>query len=95
MAGYGPQERPHVPHRDCGTFMVAGEGIISPPRMRRGGPDQEDTMKQLLLLATLMLLAGCAPEVGSKAWCEAMDAKAKGDWTANEATDYAKHCLFR
>jgi len=48
-----------------------------------------------LVLATLTLLAGCAPEVGSKAWCEKLQAKPKGDWTANEATDYAKHCLFK
>jgi uncharacterized lipoprotein YajG len=61
-----------------------------------GHPKQDDTMKRLLfLLATTLLLAGCAPEVGSKAWCEKMDAKAKGDWTANEAADYAKHCLFK
>ena len=53
-------------------------------------------MKRLLTLAAaLMLLTACSPEVGSKAWCEKMDAKAKGDWTANEATDYAKHCLFK
>lgn len=47
------------------------------------------------LLALLGLLAGCTPEVGSKGWCHAMDAKSKGDWTANEAADYAKHCLFK
>jgi hypothetical protein len=43
----------------------------------------------------LVLLSGCAPEVGSKAWCAGLDEKAKGDWSANEATDYAKHCLFK
>ena len=45
-----------------------------------------------LLLAAV--LTGCAPKVGSEAWCKAMDAKAKGDWTAHEATAYAKHCLL-
>ncbi|MCB5226530.1 DUF3012 domain-containing protein [Alishewanella sp. 16-MA] len=49
----------------------------------------------LALLASVVLLAGCAPEVGSKKWCEQMDTKAKGDWTANEAKDYAKHCILR
>ena len=39
-------------------------------------------------------LAGCTPEVGSEAWCTAMDDKPKGDWTANEAADYARHCLL-
>ena len=42
-----------------------------------------------------MVLAACAPEVGSDAWCENMDEKSKGDWTANEATDYAKNCVFK
>jgi hypothetical protein len=66
------------------------------PAPRRPPRKEQDTMKRLLLaLATLTLLAGCAPEVGSKAWCEAMQAKPKGDWTANEAADYAKHCLFK
>ncbi len=40
-------------------------------------------------------LFGCTPEVGSKAWCEHMEEKPKGDWTANEAADYARHCLLR
>ena len=49
----------------------------------------------LCLSATLLvLLTGCAPEVGSKRWCENMDGKPKGDWSMNEASDYAKHCLF-
>ncbi|MFB3146979.1 MAG: DUF3012 domain-containing protein [Nitrospirales bacterium] len=33
-------------------------------------------------------------EVRSKAWCESMKEKPKGDWTATEATDFAKHCLL-
>jgi len=41
----------------------------------------------------LSILA-CSPEVGSKAWCEKMAEKLKGDWSTNEAADYAKHCLF-
>jgi hypothetical protein len=49
-----------------------------------------------LLLAMLTagaLLAGCAP-VGSARWCANMKAKPKGDWTANEALDFAKHCVL-
>jgi hypothetical protein len=45
-------------------------------------------------VATLTLLSACAPEVGSKEWCADMKQKAKGDWTASEAADYGKHCLF-
>ena len=43
----------------------------------------------------LLGLAGCAPEVGSEAWCEKMDQTPKGDWSANQAADYAKHCILR
>jgi hypothetical protein len=51
--------------------------------------------RSLIGAAALALLAlACAPEVGSKAWCEKLSEKPKGDWTANEAADYAKHCLF-
>ena len=52
------------------------------------------------VLRTAVLLVGglvvaCTPEVGSDAWCEAMREKATGDWTANQAADFAKHCLLK
>jgi len=47
----------------------------------------------LVMLAAAALLAGCAP-VGSGRWCAAMKSKPKGDWTANEAMDFAKHCVL-
>ena len=40
------------------------------------------------------LITACAPEVGSESWCTQMKEKNKGDWTANEAADFTKHCLF-
>jgi hypothetical protein len=46
------------------------------------------------LFFVALLGSGCAPEVGSEAWCKQMNEKPKGDWSANEATDYAKHCVF-
>ena len=54
-------------------------------------------MKKAVIPAiiVLFLLTGCSPEVGSKEWCEDMDEKPKGDWSANEATEYAKSCIFR
>ena len=53
-------------------------------------------MKKLLIVASaLLLLTACAPEVGSEKWCEKISEKPKGDWTANEAGDYAKHCVFK
>jgi DUF3012 family protein len=47
----------------------------------------------LVMLAASALLVGCAP-VGSARWCANMKAKPKGDWTANEAVDFAKHCVL-
>ena len=37
----------------------------------------------------------CSPEVGSKEWCEKLKKKDKGKWTAEEAKDFAKHCLLK
>lgn len=50
--------------------------------------------KSLAILALATLAAACAPEPGSKAWCEKMDEKPKGDWSVNEAADYTKSCLL-
>ncbi len=52
-------------------------------------------LSAVLALAISASAVGCSPEVGSDAWCENMAEKPKGDWTANEAADYARHCLFR
>ena len=55
-------------------------------------------LRAYLLIVTFTLLimgTGCAPEVGSEAWCKMMKEKPKGDWTATEATDFGKHCLFK
>lgn len=56
-------------------------------------------MKKLLgqvgVLAFVVLLVACGAEVGSQKWCGKMENKAKGDWTATEAKDYAKHCVFK
>jgi hypothetical protein len=50
----------------------------------------------LFIAAVLLLgLAACSPEVGSEKWCQQMENKAKGDWTANQAADYTQHCIFR
>ena len=49
----------------------------------------------LFISATLVSMTGCSPEVGTEAWCKQMQEKDKGDWSANEAADFAKHCLFK
>ncbi len=52
-------------------------------------------MRFLMFLVLLAILAGCSPEVGSDEWCQDMKDKPKKDWTASEAADYAKHCIFK
>ena len=46
------------------------------------------------LVIGMLLVAGCAPAVGSPRWCEAMKEKPRGDWTANEALDFARNCVL-
>ena len=56
-------------------------------------------MKRTICLVIVALvtifLEGCAPEVGSEKWCADLKAKPKGDWSFNEAADYAKHCILK
>lgn len=47
------------------------------------------------LAAVLLVLSACSAEVGSDQWCTDMKNKPKGDWTSNEAADFAKHCLLK
>lgn len=51
-----------------------------------------------VMIATIGFVAAavsaCAPEVGSKKWCEKMKAKPQGEWSLNEAADFAKNCIF-
>ncbi|WP_408607710.1 DUF3012 domain-containing protein [Enterovibrio coralii] len=42
----------------------------------------------------MLFIAGCSPTVGSDEWCNDMKEKPKGDWTASEAGDFAKHCIL-
>jgi hypothetical protein len=56
----------------------------------------EECVKKMLFLSLLLTqLIGCAPEVGSDKWCKNIKEKPKGDWTATETKDYAKHCIFK
>jgi hypothetical protein len=53
-------------------------------------------MKTLMVLITVCwLISACSPEVGSEKWCKNLKEKPKGDWTASEAKDYAKNCIFK
>jgi hypothetical protein len=46
------------------------------------------------LIAAFFMITACSPEVGSEDWCQMMKDKAKGDWTANEAADFTRYCIF-
>lgn len=56
------------------------------------------TLKKISLALSaafaVLVLQGCSPEVGSPEWCVEMKEKPKGDWTANEASEYAKNCIL-
>lgn len=55
-------------------------------------------MNKLITLTVIsglaVLLSACGSKVGSDEWCKAMKEKPKGEWTANEAGDYTKYCVF-
>lgn len=48
----------------------------------------------LAALFSLGLLTACEPEVGSDEWCAQIKEKGVDNVTANEAADYAKHCVL-
>ncbi len=52
-------------------------------------------LKGGVLIVLAVLAAACSAEVGSEAWCQKLSETPKGDWSANEAVDYAKQCIFR
>ncbi len=60
------------------------------------GPESTMNIQpRLSIIVLIAVLAGCSPEVGSDAWCEEMAEKDAGDWTANEAADFARSCVFK
>jgi hypothetical protein len=50
--------------------------------------------RALLLCGITVWVAACAPEVGSERWCEVMREKPRGDWTGNEALEFARSCVL-
>jgi len=44
---------------------------------------------------SILFLSACAPEVGSEEWCAELKKSPQGDWTVDEVTNYAKHCLLK
>lgn len=52
-------------------------------------------LSTIVLLVLAASLSACAPEVGSRKWCEKMEDTPKGDWSTNDATAYAQHCVLK
>jgi hypothetical protein len=53
------------------------------------------SMKKIIsVFIVSILLSGCSPKIGSEEWCADLKEKPKGDWTATEAKDFTKHCIF-
>jgi hypothetical protein len=53
------------------------------------------TLRLFILLTLTVLIAACfSPEVGSDAWCEAMDKKPKSEWSLDDTASYTKHCVL-
>jgi hypothetical protein len=46
-----------------------------------------------LLVLSLLALAACTPERGSEAWCEDKKEQSKSEWSLDDATTFATHCL--
>ena len=63
------------------------------------GPVQETAMKRAGVAASVLSVGGrlcaCTPEIGCRACCEAMGETASGDWTANQAADFARRWLLQ
>jgi hypothetical protein len=52
-------------------------------------------VKKLMVSMAAVLLLPAGAKVGSERWCEGIKKKPKGDLSANEASDYTKHCIFK
>jgi hypothetical protein len=62
--------------------------------MERRSVLMRSVWRAVLLVGMTTWLAACAPEVGSERWCEQMREKPRGDWTANEALEFARSCVL-
>lgn len=51
--------------------------------------------KKVLVFLAVGFITACGPKIGTAKWCEKMEDKPSGEWTMNEAKDYATHCLFK
>jgi len=75
--------------------MMGRHEVRAVSRLQRGSRRSRTfaSAGALAVLAASLTLGSCAPKVGTPRWCEAMKQKPSGDWTANEALDFARHCV--
>ena len=66
-----------------------------PDKQKKAAAENMKPLKTIVAATALAALGACAPEVGSQAWCEQMDETPKGDWSINDASEYAKSCILR
>lgn len=51
-------------------------------------------LRPLLLAAVALTVAACSAEPGSERWCEAKKEQPKSEWSLDDATTFASHCLI-
>ena len=51
-------------------------------------------MRQVFLIGSILLLGACSAEPGSESWCNQKKEQPKTEWSASDATTYARNCLF-
>ena len=51
-------------------------------------------MRLTVPIVSILLLSACSVEPGSEQWCAQMEDKSKTEWTFDEGTTYASHCLI-
>lgn len=47
------------------------------------------------VFVSIAALTGCSPAIGGEAWREKLKETPKLDWSPRNASDFAKHCLFK
>jgi hypothetical protein len=47
-----------------------------------------------MLAAVALTVAACSAEPGSEPWCEAKKEQPKSEWSLDDATTFASHCLI-
>jgi hypothetical protein len=73
--------------------------VVEAGGVTHNGPSWSSKVPKIISFVVVTLLftghlAACAPAVGSERWCAAMRDKPRGDWSANEALDFTRHCLL-